>query len=257
MNLIAVRNLHEARRAVCTWLRSDQAYDDGHNHRLKDPTTLVIEEPRESAPLLGGLDPFLVFESRLRFAAMNIAAMGDAPAELRKGSTQLTTSVSETGRVHLQRSAEGKLDLMMADSYVDVRGYDLGIWDVLAQYVSAAGELPMGRAWVVSSAFCIQKEHMAFVEEKIGGDPYLHVRRFPAVAEPKRFADDLLAYLSDGPMIGLQDPFVRKVAMPVRRAAEAVGERRFDRAREALARCEAEDWSHACAAWVRLQEAAR
>jgi hypothetical protein len=58
--------------------------------------------------------------------------------------------------------------------------------------------------------------------------------------------------------VGVQDPLVRRVIMPMVRASRLLGDetnlRRFAQARTVLQSCGAEDWRAVCLAWVDLLE---
>lgn len=62
--------------------------------------------------------------------------------------------------------------------------------------------------------------------------------------------------LAEGQMVvGLQDPLLRRVVAPILEASRIVadedgGKRRYDKARAALARCQAEDWKTICLGWI-------
>jgi len=94
-------------------------------------------------------------------------------------------------------------------------------------------------------------------------DPYEagDVSPYPLISTPlAQWEEDLEIFLEEGPVMGLRDPFFRRVAAPILRAHEifraARGLDRYDGALAALEDCVASDWYLACVHWLDRRRAA-
>lgn len=270
MKVVNVANVHEA-----TWdaarrmldpvqVRSDNAGDQ----RLRFPTTYVVQSPLDSTPMLGNLDPFTTMSTRIRWTAAQVEhaeGLLEAAERMREGDVQVTLAVGDLGHVTYQCSEDGDLESMVIRSSYDLAREDLGLTTMLTELVANAGGMMVGRMWYVSPAVCSQKTNAEFVTQLAHApSPRLvEHKRVPLVRGPiGRLASELCMLAQEGPVIGMEDPFIRRVAGPIYNAHRALlnsseGTSRFDRARELLSRCESEDWREACTDYINHWERAR
>ena len=92
------------------------------------------------------------------------------------------------------------------------------------------------------------------------------MKKIEAVVKPfklvnssvEHWEQDLYMFMDHGPIVGLRDPFFRRVAVPMWVAHQAMLDKtdpdRFEKAHEALSNCRASDWQLAAALRLRSGE---
>jgi hypothetical protein len=141
---------------------------------------------------------------------------------------------------------------------------------VLQEYMAAAVGVEVGTYWQLSNNFHAYYTTMQpLLDEGLidsaddgmrsvqSSDPYALglVEPFPLVqTDIVEWGQDLMMFLEEGPVIGLRDPFFRRVATPMWNAYHHLknldNELRFDEAKEIMAQCSATDWRLACNQWI-------
>jgi len=125
---------------------------------------------------------------------------------------------------------------------------------MLQEYVATCLGLEMGAYWQISNNFhgytAIMDKHYS-EDMQIISDPYEKFQPFPIMSTTKAaFDSDLNMFINEGPVIGFQDPFFKRVAAPMHTAWFAFKERG---AKEAINYAEdiaADDWRKACVEWL-------
>lgn len=137
--------------------------------------------------------------------------------------------------------------------------------EVMASWIG----VPVGRYWQFSNNFHAYDEiyqKMLPLATEIEGDlvlspgkdPYRTsgVAPYPIVnTSIATWFQDLKIFIEEGPIVGLNDPFFRRVATPLLRAHQhfkklELGEDRYVGALEILEQCEATDWRMAAEEWI-------
>jgi hypothetical protein len=140
-----------------------------------------------------------------------------------------------------------KLDLSVHYSCRDVRDAvlttDFPAFVLGQQLLAAMTEREPGKVFIYIAQPVLQD-----IERDGVRDPYVHeiVSPFQHTTDVDTFIRDLSTLLADGPVVGIVDPFVKKVIGPILVAKRELDEGHFERARRAVRSCRASDWQLAC-----------
>lgn len=167
---------------------------------------------------------------------------------------------------------DGKLDMTVCNRSNDMiwgaYGANAVHFSFLQEYMAAGIGVPVGGYWQMSNNFHVyDTEDLAKVRPLIDqapdpfrsqvNDPYQahKIEPFPLVSTPLgEWQQDLGMFLDEGVVIGLRDPFFRKVATPMYMAHRALKEgdapARFELALEIIQNCRSEDWRMASEQWI-------
>jgi thymidylate synthase len=175
--------------------------------------------------------------------------------------------------IYVSVSVEGKLDMTILcrsnDMVWGAYGANAVHFSFLQEYLAAGVGVEVGTLYQVSNNFHAYHSTLEGVaslgqsEDVLAANPYTlgEVEPFPIVSTPiKQWREDLSVFLDCGPVVGLRDPFFRRVAIPMWLAHQSYKERdlgpeeRFRRARENLANCKATDWRRATEEWLDRRE---
>jgi len=197
-----------------------------------------------------------------------VLQMWDAQADLGQQGKDFPCNTS----AFFSRGAEGELNMTVLNRSNDMvwgaYGANAVHFSVLLEYMAAAIGCPVGRYWQVSNNLHAYLNTLDQVKPLLGQDPTSpytrgEVEPYPLVQTPiTQWTQDLMIFLDEGPIIGLRDPFFRRVATPMWMAHKALKQKddraRFDKALEILQQCHATDWRRAAEEWVqrRAQKAA-
>jgi hypothetical protein len=136
---------------------------------------------------------------------------------------------------------------------------------MLQEYVATATGWPVGSYYQISTNWHAYADTFHKVANTLGSDsgrnPYDNVKRYPLMTTPPElWMQDLMMFMYEGPVLGLRDPFFRRVANPMHHAWEhyknTKGEDRYDGAMEIMRQCAADDWRVACQLWIQRRKAA-
>lgn len=172
--------------------------------------------------------------------------------------------------IYFSRDKDGALDMTVCNRSNDViwgaYGANAVHMSFLQEFMASAIGCPVGRYWQMSNnyhAYVKVFEPISHLADEAAdtyrgqNDPYeIHqVEPFPIVSTPvKEWQQDLLMFLSHGPIVGLRDPFFRRVVGPMWHAHGAFSAKsdpdRFDKALEIMDQCKASDWRVACLEWI-------
>lgn len=167
---------------------------------------------------------------------------------------------------------DGALDMMVTNRSNDAVWGALGAnavhFSVLLEYMAAKIGVKVGRYWQVTNNLHLyldnHQELMTEMQDKAWPStqficPYACgvVKTTPLIprGDVHRFEQDMQMLLSDGPALGMTDPFIRKVALPMLQAITAYKEntapQKFIAAQEILGKMDQDgDWAAAAGAWI-------
>lgn len=168
-----------------------------------------------------------------------------------------------------RRASDGALDMTVCNRSNDVvwgaYGANAVHFSALQEFMAAWIGCPVGTYWQVSNNFhAYRKTFDPLVMKMLAremtmtdADPYGahgHVP-FPMVSTPiEEWQQDLKMMLDENVVVGLRDPFFRRVAVPILKAhqhyRQNVGEERYAGASEIIEQCQATDWRMACREWL-------
>lgn len=177
----------------------------------------------------------------------------------------------------------GELDMMVTNRSNDIvwgaYGANAVHFSYLHEFVARAVGVPQGKYRQVSANFHAYKDVLDkvrsiadFAEDpftppafRVARDPYAagEFEPYPLMSIPwPQWLAELDMFLSVGPVMGIKDPFFRRVLAPMALAHAAYrenrGDARYEKALEQLQACRAEDWKRAGEEWInRRWEAAR
>lgn len=190
-----------------------------------------------------------------------VLQMWDTPADLGLNGKDFPCNLIATLRIN----PYGKLDMTVFNRSNDMiwgaYGANAVHFSVLQEVMAAWIGVPMGNYWQVSTNFhaydyTLQK-HGAVTQHCAGHDPYSlgETRAIPIVNGPiEQWFQDLDMFMSEGAVIGLQDRFFKKTAVPMLQSWDAWKDREDpefrDKAMHFAEQIEAPDWSRACMEWL-------
>ncbi len=196
-----------------------------------------------------------------------VLQMWDAPQDLGRHGKDLPCNT----QVYFSRSSDGALNMTVCCRSNDViwgaYGANVVHFSVLQEFMAAAIGCEVGMYWQMSNNY--HAYHNTFepltplIDQTADAyrtaivDPYQAgaVEPMPLVSTPwEEWQQDLHMLLDEGVVIGLRDPFLRGVAVPMMMAHRAyrenTGIERYDKALEILERCRASDWQLAATQWI-------
>ncbi|WVW77429.1 thymidylate synthase [Stenotrophomonas phage vB_SmaS_Bhz59] len=200
-----------------------------------------------------------------------VLSMWDARADLGRQGKDLPCNLQAI----FQITARGDLDMTVTNRSNDIiwgaYGANAVHFSYLHEFVARAVGVPQGCYRQVSANFhayrnVLEQVHgladfadNPMVPDKFRGqhDPYHRgeVEPFPLMSIPHdKWLEELDMFLECGPVMGITDPFFRRVLAPVVAAHAAFktgkGDERFTVPLEVLKDCAASDWRRACEEWI-------
>ena len=188
------------------------------------------------------------------------------PAAMREGSKDLPCNLA----VHLQIGHDGRLDMTVFNRSNDIvwgaYGANAVHFSMLQEFVARAIGVEVGRYWQVSDnwhGYLKTLEPVKSLAEQAEwmGDrmtnPYEleGMKPFPLISTPvDEWLLDNDIFLTEGNVVGLRDPFFRRVAGPMASAYRAFkkfsGDEKYDIPLEILDQCTMCDWKVAGVQWL-------
>ena len=203
-----------------------------------------------------------------------VLAMWDCPEDLGVNSKDIPCNT----HAYFSRDEEGRLDMMICNRSNDAVWGAVGAncvhFTVLQEFMAGVIGCEVGRYWQTTNNFHLyldkhealmnQLADIANTSEGLAqDDPYAMGRVYTTPLLPfgdaERFDRDMPFFLSEGMTLGVSDPFVRKVLVPVVLALMVMkrgdAPQKFESARLHLAALpEKSDWRLACEQWVGRRE---
>jgi len=201
-----------------------------------------------------------------------VLAMWDAGHDLGRQSKDLPCNTHAYFSIN-----KGKLDMMVCNRSNDLVWGAIGAnavhFSFLQEWMAGAIRCPVGQYWQMSNNMHLYVDQHAellramepYAADGVSGtrptSPYTSARlgHFPIMnVEPDIWLQDLQMYLEEGVVMGLREPFFRKVVHPMVIAhkawKEGEGVARFDTALEILKQCKATDWQLAATEWIQRRK---
>lgn len=173
--------------------------------------------------------------------------------------------------IYFSINPDGRLDMSVCNRSNDViwgaYGANAVHMSVLQEVVAAGVGVPVGRYWQISNNFHGYRDTMDPLADLAdqAADPLIMrdvycpyergaVRPYPMVQDFERWMRELEMFMEDPLAIGYQEPFFRKVAVPMWKTfmtyKDKADERRFVKALELVQDIAATDWKAACVDWL-------
>lgn len=200
-----------------------------------------------------------------------VLAMWDAESDLGTASKDIPCNT----HAYFARNATGALEMTVCnrsnDSVWGAVGANCVHFTILQEFLASIIGCPVGRYWQVSNNMHLYlttheelmnelAQEAQHAEGPALSDPYS--RRIvqvtpicPTAANAPGFLSELAVFLEDGKLLGMQQPFIRRVLNPVVRALEIMktmpSPQRFEEAKWQLDMMpEKNDWKLACVEWI-------
>lgn len=199
-----------------------------------------------------------------------VVAMWDAEHDLGLQSKDLPCNT------HIYFSVnEGALDMMVCNRSNDLvwgaTGANAVHFSFMQEWMASAVGVEIGKYWQVSNNMHLYTEQHSELLEALDGkeangfasspdskSPYFvweAIKPFPIISvDHEVWLQDLDMYLNEGVVMGLREPFFRRVVHPMFMAHRAwktgLGIPRYDDAIEILKQCQASDWQLAGIEWI-------
>lgn len=176
-------------------------------------------------------------------------------------------------------NALGSLDMTVTNRSNDIvwgaYGANAVHFSVLQEYIATALGIPVGRYWQMSANFHAYLDTLGSVADLgsisaldiVKSDPYawdgagdIEVKPFPLITTSMESWDrDLHMFLADPFALGFQDPFFKKVAVPMMRTIKVYkgGDAvlKYDEALREAQSIQATDWQRAAVEWIQRRKA--
>lgn len=161
------------------------------------------------------------------------------------------------------RIVDGRLDMTVENRSNDMiwgaYGANAVHFSMLQEFMAAWIGCKVGFYWQVSTNFHAYvntlEKHSALLKLSAGFDDYslLNVEPFPMVnTNIETWMQELDMFMSEGAVVGFQDKFFKRVAIPMLLSWQAFKDKEYDMAINILGdRCSASDWSKAGVEWIR------
>lgn len=197
----------------------------------------------------------------------NVVQMWDATVDLGRVGKDLPCNT----QIYFTRDSSGALDMTVCcrsnDLIWGTTGANAVHFSMLQEYMAAGMGCKVGVYYQMSNNYHAYVDTYEPLKCLIGktddgcreitGNPYTDgsVEPWKMINTPiEEWQQDLQMFLDEGMVVGIRDPFFRKVAQPIRAAHWAYknieGMARFDKAAEALEKCAATDWWLGCQQWL-------
>jgi len=173
---------------------------------------------------------------------------------------------------------DGQLDMTVCcrsnDIILGAYGANAVHFSMLQEFMAAGIGVGVGSYWQISNNFhAYRNDDLAKVWSlrdqapdpfrTSEDNPYFSpsINTFPLVSTPvEQWLQDLDMFLNEGVVVGLRDPFFRRVAQPMMMAHKAykseTGAERYRAADEIIQQCHAQDWRLSCTEWIQRRKIA-
>ena len=163
---------------------------------------------------------------------------------------------------------EKKLNMLVSNRSNDIiwgaYGANAVHFSYLLEFMAAAIGVEVGVYYQMSNNFHAYKATMEKgMFEPARPNPYAEegLKHIPLVnTDMQTWHQDLLMFLTEGPIVGFRDKFFRRVATPIWNSHQAFKQvenpDRFKNAKEILGQCQDTAWASACFLWLEAREQA-
>lgn len=228
---------------------------------IPEPIVFNIQNPLDSVSFWNRRDPFSIFARRFVQLAseIHVGGLHQHGEKLAEGDMQIVLGHAESGRAVYQKDREGLLTCTVFAPAFDVIDEDFGANALTLEFLSTLSGLEVGPLTYISPLACAGGHNLGHVREifemVIRGDvdARQHTPHFSKEGLD-RFIQELLVFAQEGPAIGMEDPFIRRVASPIVNAQSALIDPedpdRFERADQIMKDCVSIEWREACQEWI-------
>lgn len=161
---------------------------------------------------------------------------------------------------------DGRLNMTVINRSNDIiwgaYGANVVHMSMLQEFLAAWVGVSVGRYWQVSNDWHGYVDVYDKHKEVMEAEPYNpytegEVEPYQMVNSPVgKWVEELLVFIEEGPVLGFQDRFFRRVASPIWkswfawRLTEGTVKERVEAALEEISHCKASDWRKACEEWL-------
>jgi hypothetical protein len=186
-----------------------------------------------------------------------VLQMWDPRVDLARGGKDFPCNTAIKFRIN-----DGRLDMTVENRSNDMiwgaYGANAVHFSMLQEFMAAWIGVEVGHYWQVSTNFHAylntMEKHQALLSLSPGFDEYSlgNVEPFPMVNTGiESWMQELDMFINEGAVLGFQDKFFKKVAVPMLLSWQAYKEKKHFRAMEILVEnCVATDWSKAGVEWI-------
>lgn len=160
------------------------------------------------------------------------------------------------------RINDGRLDMTVENRSNDMiwgaYGANAVHFSMLQEFMAGWIGVPVGHYWQISTNFHayvnVMEKHSSLLDLSPGFDEYAlgYVEPYPMIdCDIDTWERELYMFINDGPIIGFQSKFFKRVAVPIYNAWTAYKAKDYEKAFNILGNdCAATDWQKACVEWI-------
>lgn len=233
------------------------------NHFLKGG-----DDPADGVQFIDQLESIILMLKRNPDDRRCVLQMWDASVDLGRVGKDIPCNT----QAYFTRGVDGELNMTVCcrsnDMIWGAYGANAVHFSYLLEYIAAGIGCDVGIYYQMSNNFHAYKDLFDELLPLADSAPDLYRRQhinpyetsmnfapFPLISTPlETWRQDLAMFLDEGVVIGLRDPFFRRVGNPMllahRAYKENTGEERYVIALEILAQCHALDWRMAAEEWI-------
>jgi thymidylate synthase len=187
-----------------------------------------------------------------------VLQMWDPKVDLARAGKDFPCNTSIKFRIN-----DGRLDMTVENRSNDMiwgaYGANAVHFSMLQEFMAGWIGVPVGHYWQISTNFHayvnVMEKHSSLLGLSPGFDDYSlgNVEPYPMIdCDIETWQRELNMFINDGPIIGFQSKFFKRVAIPMLMAWQAFKAKQHDNAIDILMdNCEAKDWRKAAVEWIR------
>jgi len=191
-----------------------------------------------------------------------VLQMWDARADLGRNGKDVPCNT----QAYFSRDYQGRLDMTVCcrsnDMIWGAYGANAVHFSMLQEYMAAAIGCPIGQYWQMSNNFHTYLDTYTPLADLADGSmikpcryELVEVKPYSMVNIPiGRWNQEFAMFMTEGMVLGITDPFFKRVAAPILHAhqtyKELSGADRYDAATAIVSGCMASDWRTACEEWL-------
>lgn len=248
--------------------RMSQYSDDGftlhgaYGHRWMHHFTMIGEDGGEAGEI-NQVSTIINMLRRNKDERRCVLTMWDPSVDLARDGKDLPCNT----HAYFTRDHAGSLNMTVCcrsnDMIWGAYGANAVHFSMLQEFMAAGIGCRVGSYWQISNNYHAYKSVYDPLQSLAdqAKDPYRTQSRnpyvtgqvdpYPLVNTPiAEWLQDLCMMLDEGVVIGLRDPFFRRVAVPIMHAHRAFKKRDIPIALEIMEQCRATDWRLACTEWL-------
>jgi hypothetical protein len=186
-----------------------------------------------------------------------VMQMWSAELDLGKAGKDFPCNLTVTFRINPYGSLDMTVFNRSNDMIWGAYGANAVHFSMLQEVMAAWVGVPVGRYWQISTNFhgyhATLEKHKSLLDLSPGFDLYSlgEVMPYPVVNVPiENWFQDLFMFMEEGPVIGFQDPWFKKVVTPMWQSWMWWKQKNMKHALEDANSIVATDWRRACVEWL-------